>query len=87
MNIDKILPKERQYNYLDTVEASLKDKGLTFLDLKNYIRCGSSKHGVPSPVLTKNSVKMLNYQNKSLSAYVGIELLSNAMCVPLTIKI
>ena len=88
MNIDKILSKERQYNYLDRVEAALSDKGLTFLDLKNYIRCGSSIHGVPTKVLADKFGKDVELpEPKHIPAYVDIELLSSASCAPLAIKI
>ena len=76
MNIDKILSKEKQYNYLDRVEGSLKSTGLTFLDLKQYIRCGSSTHGVPSPALTSKygkDVKLLETQMTCICGHRTIE--------------
>ncbi len=76
MNIDKILSKEKQYNYLDRVEGALKPKGLTFLDLKQYIRCGSSTHGKPSPVLSSKygkDVKLPETQKTCLCGHKIIE--------------
>ena len=40
MNIDKIIADELRSNYLNKVEKALKILGLTFSDLKNYIRVG-----------------------------------------------
>ena len=83
MNIDKILlSKERQYNYLDNVEASLKDKGLTFLDLKQYIRCGSSKHGVPSPVLTNKFGKGAELPEQKLVCLCGHRIVEQCYLCP-----
>ena len=45
MNIDKIIANEKQYCYSNKVENALKILGLTFSDLKNYIRVGKSMHG------------------------------------------
>ena len=45
MSIDKIIAKELQYRYLDRVEAALKERGLTFTDLKDCAKVGSSKFG------------------------------------------
>ena len=42
MSIDKIISKEIPYNLSDEIEASLNKKGLTFSDLKNYDKVGSS---------------------------------------------
>ena len=40
MNIDNIIANETQSCYLNKVENALKILGLTFSDLKNYIRVG-----------------------------------------------
>ena len=45
MNIDKIIAKELKYRCLDRVETALKERGLTFTDLKNCAKVGSSKFG------------------------------------------
>ena len=45
MNIDKIIAKGLQYRYLDRVENALNERGLTFTDLKNCLKVGSSKFG------------------------------------------
>ena len=45
MNIDTIISKEIPYSLLDKIEASLNNKGLTFSDLKNYDKVGSSDFG------------------------------------------
>ena len=76
MNIDKILSKERQYNYLDRVEDSLSSKGLTFSDLKNYTRCGSSKERVPSLVLVDKfgkDIQLPAYQATCLCGHRIVE--------------
>ena len=46
MNIDKIIADELRSSYLNQVENALKELGLTFSDLKNYIRVGRSKSGI-----------------------------------------
>ena len=84
MNVDKILlSKERQSNYLDNVEASLKDKGLTFLDVKHYMRCGSSKHGVPSPVLTKKFGKDVELPEQKLVCFCGHRIAEQCFLCPI----
>ena len=51
MNIDKIIAKELRdiyiyiYIYLDSVEKTLNERGMTFTDLKNCLKVGSSKFG------------------------------------------
>ena len=45
MNIDKIIAKELQSRYLDRVENTLNERGLTFTDLKSCLKVGSSTHG------------------------------------------
>ena len=45
MNIENIIADELRSNYLNKVEKALKILGLTFSDLKNYIRVGKSNHG------------------------------------------
>ena len=45
MNIEKITADELRSCYLNKVEKALKLLGLTFTDLKNYVRVGSSNHG------------------------------------------
>ena len=47
MNIDKIISKEIPYMLLDKIEAPLNKKGLTYSDLKNYDKVGSSDFGCP----------------------------------------
>ena len=42
MNIDNVTSKEIPCNLLDKLEASLDKKGLTFSDLKKYVKVGSS---------------------------------------------
>ena len=46
MNIDRIIADESTSSYANRVERSLNNVGLTFIDLKNYIRVGSSNHGI-----------------------------------------
>jgi hypothetical protein len=46
MNIDKIIADELRTCYLDKIEKSLKKIGLTFSDLKKYVRAGRSKYGI-----------------------------------------
>ena len=45
MNIENIIADESISIYLSKVENALKWLGLTFSDLKNYIRVGKSNHG------------------------------------------
>ena len=46
MDIDRIIADESKSSYVNRVERSLNKRGLTFADLKNYIRVGSSIHGI-----------------------------------------
>ena len=46
MNIDRVIADESKPSYANRVERSLNTIGLTFTDLKNYIRVGSSNHGI-----------------------------------------
>ena len=46
MNIEQIIANELISNYLNKVEKALKILGLTFSNLKNYIRVGRSKSGI-----------------------------------------
>ena len=47
MNIQKIIAKEIKYNYLNRVQDSLSEYGLTLSDLQTYKRVGTSIYGVP----------------------------------------
>ena len=46
MYIDRIIADESKSSYVNRVERTLNNRGLTFTDLKNYIRVGSSNHGI-----------------------------------------
>ena len=46
MNIESIIADELKTSYANRVEISLNNRGLTFTDLKNYIRVGSSTYGI-----------------------------------------
>ena len=46
MNIDKLIADESRAYYLYRIEQSLQKLGLTFADLKNYVRVGRSTHGI-----------------------------------------
>ena len=46
MNIYRIIADESKSSYVNRVERSLNNIGLTFTDLRNYIRVGSSNHGI-----------------------------------------
>ena len=46
MNIESIIADELKTSYVNRVERSLNNRGLTFTDLKNYIRVGSSTYGI-----------------------------------------
>ena len=46
MNIDKIIADELKTIYLNKIEKALKLIGLTFSDLKKYVRVGRSKSGI-----------------------------------------
>ena len=45
MNIDKLIANEMQSRYSDRVETTLNEKGLTFTDLRTYLRVGNSNEG------------------------------------------
>ena len=44
MNIDKLIAKELKSSYVDRTEKPLNQIGLTFTDLKGYLKVGSSNH-------------------------------------------
>ena len=46
MDIDRLIADESKSSYVNRVERTLNNRGLTFTDLKNYIRVGSSIHGI-----------------------------------------
>lgn len=54
MNIESIIANELRYSYINKVENSLQDLGLTFNDLKNYVRVGNSKPGIGGNSVFKN---------------------------------
>ena len=83
MNIDKILSKERQYNYLDRVENALSNKGLSFHDLKSYIRCGSSTDGVPSKVLIDKFGKDVKLPEPQLTCLCGHRIVEQCYLCPI----
>ena len=45
MNIDKLIAHELKYSYVTRIEQSLNQIGLIFIDLKGYLKVGSSNHG------------------------------------------
>ena len=45
MNIDKLIANEFKYSYVNRIGQSLNQIGLTFTDLKGYLKVGSSNHG------------------------------------------
>ena len=45
MNIDKLIANEFKYSYVNRNGKSLNQIGLTFTDLKGYLKVGSSNHG------------------------------------------
>jgi hypothetical protein len=83
MNIDKILSKDKQYDYLYHVEGALRSKGLTFLELKQYIRCGSSIHGVPSPVLTSKYGKDVKLPDTQMTCMCGHRIIEQCYLCPI----
>ena len=46
MHIDRLIADESKSSYVNRVERSLNNIGLTFTDFRNYIRVGSSNHGI-----------------------------------------
>ena len=74
MNIDKILSKERQYNYLDRVEGSLSSKGLTFSDLKNTFVAVQVPMAYQQKCWLTSLVKTFNFQSIKQHVYVDTEL-------------
>ena len=57
MNIQKILRREQQYNYLDRAQGSLSKFGLELSDIQEYRRAGGAKARVPSATFVQNVVK------------------------------
>ena len=51
MNVDRVIAGESKSSYANRVERSLNNIGLTFTGLKNYIRFGSSNHGITDAAL------------------------------------
>ena len=45
MNIDKLIANELKYSYVNRIEQSLNQVGLTFTGLKGCLKVGSSNHG------------------------------------------
>ena len=62
MSIDKIIAKELRYRYLDRVETALKERGLTFTDLKNVQKLEVVSLVNPILVLRAISEMMPKYQ-------------------------
>ena len=54
MNIDNIIANELRSIYLNKVETALKLIGLTFSDLKKYVRVGRSKSGISGDSVFKS---------------------------------
>ena len=54
MNIDNIIANELRSIYLNKVETALKLIGLTFSDLKNYVRVGRSEAGISGDAAFKS---------------------------------
>ena len=54
MNIENIIADESRSSYLNKVENALKILGLTFSDLKNYVRVGRSKSGISGDSVFKS---------------------------------
>ena len=54
MNIENIIADESRSSYLKKVENTLKILGLTFSDLKNYVRVGRSKSGISGDSVFKS---------------------------------
>ena len=73
MNIDKIISKEIPYILLDKIEASLNKQGLTFSDLNNYDKVGSSDFGCPDFFLKKTrfgkDAKLTIFQSNCLCGH------------------
>ena len=70
MDIDRIIADESKSSYVNRVERSLNNRGLTFIDLKNYIRVGSSIHGITDAALKVILVMMPTYQYIKNIVYV-----------------
>ena len=54
MNIDSIIANELRYSYVNKVENSLKELGLTFNDFKKYVRVGRSNSGISGDSVYKS---------------------------------
>ena len=59
MNVDKIVRTEKRYNYLDNVQASLSEFGLTLSDVKTYKQVGRSSDGKADTIFKHNFGKGL----------------------------
>ena len=62
MSIDKVIAKELQYRYLDRIETALKERGLTFTDLKIVQKLEVVSLVNPILVLRAISEMVPNYQ-------------------------
>ena len=72
MSIDKIIAKELRYRYLDRVENALNERGMTFTDLNNYLKVGSSNFGKADSVFKSyfgNDAKIPIHQNRCLCGH------------------
>ena len=72
MNIDKIISKEIPCNLLNNIEASLNKQGLTFSDLNNYDKVGSSDFDRPDfAFLTRfwKDAKLPTFQSNCLCGH------------------
>ena len=76
MNIDKIIRREKRYNYLDNVQASLSEFGLTLTDLKTYKRVGRSNGGDADTIFKQNfgkDCKLPDHRNVCLCGHQIVE--------------
>ena len=71
MNIDKIIADELKSYYVYRIEKSLNQIGLTFTDLKSYLKVGSSKYGI------KGNKVFTNYFGKDANIPLPVE---NCIC-------
>ena len=63
MNIDKIISNELNSSYVYRIEKSLNQIGLTFTDLKGYLKVGSSNLGRRDAAFRVISEMMPKYQD------------------------
>ena len=82
MNIQKIIAKEVKYNYLNRVQDSLSDDGLTLSDLQTYKRVGTSIHGVPDYIYEQHFGKDADLPDEQEFCLCGHGIVQQCYLIP-----